>query len=103
MECQGDPLLSWWSEQDEAGLLALFLSKRYERGLTGKQTTSVTASIRLYFTRALRPIGFLDGPVLETAGTTQSKRDPYLKDQGPSSTVKITLCQRMLTDIRESF
>ena len=62
---KGDPLLSGWSE---AGLLALFLSKRYERGLTGKQTTtSVTASIGLYFSRALRSIGFLNGPVLETA------------------------------------
>ena len=86
MECQGDPLLSGWSEQDKAGLVALFLSRRYERGLRGKQATSVTASIRLHFTRALRPTRFLDGPVLEAARTAcrlnpKEIRDLYLKDQ----------------------
>ena len=54
MECQGDPLLSGWSEQDKAGLLALFLSRRYERGLRGKQATSVTASIHLHFIHGVK-------------------------------------------------
>ena len=101
MVCQGDPLLSGWSEQDKAGLVA----KRYERGLGVKQATSVMASIRLYFTRALRPTGFLDGPILKAARTAcrlNPKVIQDLKDQGPSSTVKMAMCQSMLTDMRES-
>ena len=104
MECQGDPL-SGWSEQDKAELVALFLSRRYERGLRGKQATSVTASIRLHFTRALRPTRFLDGPALEAARTAcrlNPKEIRDLKDQGPSSTVKMAICQSMLTDMRGS-
>ena len=84
MECQGDPLLSGWSEQDKAGLVALFLSRRYERGLRGKQATSVTASIRLHFTRALRPTEILDESVLEAARTAcrlNPKEIRDLKDQ----------------------
>ena len=101
MVCQGDPLLSGWSEQDKAGLVA----KRYERGLGVKQATSVMASIRLYFTRALRPTGFLDGPILKAARTAcrlNPKVIQDLKDQGPSSTVKMAMCQSMLTDMRGS-
>ena len=96
MECQGDPLLSGWYEQDKAGLVALFLLRKYERGLT----TSVTASICLHFSTALRPTGFLDGPVLEAA-RTPCKLNPKeirdLKDQRPSSTVKMATCQSIHT------
>ena len=102
--CQGDPLLLGWSDQDKAGLVALFISKRYERGLRGKQATSVTASIRLRFTRALLPTGFLDGPVLEAARNAcrlNPKEIRDRKDKGPSSTVKIALCQSMLTGMRK--
>ena len=80
VECQEDPLLSGWSEQHKAGLVALFLSRRYERGLRGKQATSVTASLRLQ----LRPTRFLDGPVLEAARTAcrlNPKEIRDLKDQ----------------------
>ena len=65
----------------------------------------MTASVCLYFTRALRPTGFLDGPVLEAARTAcriNPKEIRDLKDQGPSSTVKMAMYQSMPTDMRGS-
>ena len=73
-----------------------------EIGLGGKQTASVTASICLFFTRALTSISFLDESVL---GAVMVACRPNLdeirniKERGPIPIMNIALYQSMLSDM----
>ena len=98
-----DNLLAQWRESDKAVLVSLFLMRRHERGLRDKQATTVTAGIRHHFTRALLPVGFLDSAVLTAARTACQRSTTELrqrKDKGPTSTIKLPLCESILARMR---
>jgi hypothetical protein len=55
-----DPFLKECNTSDRSIMAALFLQQRYEDGLRDKVATGITAAIRMMFTAALEPTGFLD-------------------------------------------
>ena len=88
---------------DRSIMAAIFLQQRYEDGLRDKVATGITAAIRMMFTAALEPTGFLDSAVL-AAARTACRRDASelreLRNRGPSTTVKLPLCERMILGLR---
>ena len=98
-----DPLLGDCMEEDKPVIVGLFLQLRYDEGMRGKQATSVTAGIRLKFVAALRSTAFLDSAIVTAARTACRMSTTELrakKDLGPSTSVKIPLCESLLKDMR---
>ena len=100
-----DPYLRNWSEGDRSALVCLFLRRRYQDGLRGKQATAVTAGMRLEFSKALLPTGFLDSALLTAARTACRMSTAELrgkKDRGANPDVKTPLCESVLLGMRAS-
>ena len=98
-----DPLLRGTTEQDKSALVSLFLLQRYRTGLRDKGATSVTAGLRMYFSRNLQPTEFLDATVISTARSSCRRKPAELRrirDTQPTDTVKLPACHGMLTNMR---
>ena len=94
-----NPYLRNWSEGDRPALVCLFLRSRYQDGLRVKQATAVTAGMRLEFSKALLPTGFLDSALLTAARTACRMSTAELrakKDRGANPDVKTPLCESVL-------
>ena len=98
-----DPLLRGTTDPDKAALVSLFLLQRYKTGLRDKGATSVTAGLRMYFSRSLQPTSFLDDTVISTARSSCRRKPAELRrirDTQTSDTVKLPACHGMLTSMR---
>ena len=98
-----DPLLRGTTEPDKSALVSLFLLQRYRTGLRDKGATSVTAGLRMYFSRNLQPTEFLDATVISTARSSCRRKPAELRrirDTQPTDTVKLPACHGMLTSMR---
>lgn len=99
-----DPYLRGCRPTERAPLLAVFLQERHGSGLRNRGATAVSAGIRLQFVRALEPSEFFDEPVLTAARAAckaTSAELRVIKNQGPSESVKLPLCQSLVASRRE--
>ena len=103
-ELEGDdPLLTQWGNEDKASIVSLYLLKQHEKGLRDKSATTATAGIRHHMTRAGRATDFMDSAVVAAARSACQRTTAELrekKDKGPSSSVKLPLCESILTRMR---
>ena len=92
-----------WTDSDKAALVGLMLQKRHQDGLRGKQATTVTAGIRLYFMKAVLPTDFLDSALLDAARTACRRSTTELrtqKDKGPTASVKLPVSEDIILRMR---
>lgn len=103
LEWGKDPYLRDMSETEKASTVARYLQSRYDEGARGKSATSVTAGLRLAFTSALLPSGFLDSPIISAARTACRLNTTELREKrsnGQSETVKLPFCESILFRMR---
>ena len=98
-----DPFLRGLTEERKVDTVARYLYSRYQDGKRGKVATAVTAGLRFYFNKAREAVSFLDSPVIAMARTA-CRMNPAearaKKDRGPAETVKLPVCEEILTDMR---
>ena len=83
----------------------MFLQERHGSGLRSRGASAASAGTRLEFVRALEPSTFFDEPVLTAArgackATSAELR--VIKNRGPSESVKLPLCQSVVSSRREA-
>ena len=83
----------------------MFLQERHGSGLRSRGASAASAGTRLEFVRALEPSTFFDEPVLTAArgackATSEELR--VIKNRGPSESVKLPLCQSLVSSRREA-
>ena len=99
-----DPFLRGVAEEDKAALVSLLMLRRHEAGHRGKSATSFTAGVRMRYAQETLDTAFLDSAVIATARTSCQMK-PYelraRKNSGLQSTVKLPICESILTDMRK--
>jgi hypothetical protein len=98
-----DPFLTDCTDDEKASLVALMMMRRHEAGKRGKAATAFTAAVRQMYARMMRATAFFDSSIIATARTScLMKPDELraLKDSGPVATVKLPICEGILTDLR---
>ena len=83
----------------------MFLQERHGSGLRSRGASAASAGTRLEFVRALEPSTFFDEPVLTAArgackATSEELR--VIKNRGPSESIKLPLCQSLVSSRREA-
>ena len=99
-----DPFLTEFTDDEKASLVALMMMRRHETGKRGKAATAFTAAVRQMYARMMRATAFFDSSIIATARTScLMKPDELraLKDNGPVATVKLPICEGILTDLRK--
>lgn len=98
-----DPFLTECTDDEKASLVALMMMRRHEAGKRGKAATAFTAAVRQMYARMMRATTFFDSSIIATARTSCLMKPSELralKDSGPAATVKLPICEGMLTDLR---
>jgi hypothetical protein len=98
-----DPFLTNYTDDEKASLVALMMMRRHEAGKRGKAATAFTAAVRQMYARMMRATAFFDSSIIATARMScLMKPDELraLKDSGPVATVKLPICEGILTDLR---
>ena len=98
-----DPFLTECTDDEKASLVALMMMRRHQAGKRGKAATAFTAAVRQMYARTMRATAFLDSSIIATARTScLMKPDELraLKDNGPSTSVKLPICEGILADLR---
>ena len=99
-----DPFMRALTPQERAGMISLFLMSRHVAGKRGKAASAVTAAIRLRFSQEMLDTAFLDSAVVSSARTACLPKPKELREQrdsAPASTVKLPVCEEMITGMRE--
>ena len=99
-----DPFMRSLTPQERAGMVSLFMMSRHVAGKRGKAASAVTAAIRLRFSQEMLDTAFLDSAVVSTARTAclpNPKELRELRNSAPASTVKLPVCEEMITGMRE--
>jgi hypothetical protein len=99
-----DPFLRTTPEEDKASLVGLMMLRRYQDGHRGKSATSFTAGIRLRFAQETLSTNFLDAVWIATARSAcklNAKELRVKRNNGPASSVKLPVCESLITDMRE--
>jgi hypothetical protein len=99
-----DPFMRTLTPQERAGMVSLFLMSRHVAGKRGKAASAVTAAIRLRFSQEMLDTAFLDSAVVSSARTACLPKPKELREQrdsAPTSTVKLPVCEEMITGMRE--
>jgi hypothetical protein len=97
-----DPFLTDCTDDEKASHMALMMMRRHEAGKRGKAATAFTAAVSQMYTRMMRATAFFDSSIIATARTScLMKPDELraLKDSGPSTMVKLPICEGILTDL----
>lgn len=90
-------------DDDKAALVILIMMRRHQSAKRGKGATAFTAAIRHRFSRAMCATSFLDSTIIATARTSCLMKPDEIrakKDLGPSDSVKHSVCESILTDMR---
>lgn len=98
-----DPFLTDCTEDEKASLVALLMMRRHEAGKRGKAAAVFTAAVRQMYARTMRATSFLDSSIIATARTSCLMKPAELRalrDNGPSASVKLPICEGILTDLR---
>ena len=98
-----DPFLSGCTDNEKASLVALMMMRRHQAGKRGKAATAFMAAVRQMFARTMRETSFFDSAIIATARTScLMKPDELraLKDNGPVASVKLPICEGILSDLR---
>lgn len=98
-----DPYLTGMREDDKSALVGLMMLREHQGGKRGKGATSFTAAVRHRFARAMHSTTFLDSAIITTARTSCLMKPAELrakKDRGPAESVKLPICEEILTDMR---
>ena len=98
-----DPFLRNVAEEEKASLVGLMMLRRHEAGHRGKAATSFTAGVRLRFAQETLDTAFLESAVIATARASSRMKPDELrarKDSGLQSTVKLPICESILTGMR---
>jgi hypothetical protein len=98
-----DPFMRALTPQERAGMVSLFLMSRHVVGKRGKAASAVTAAIRLRFSQEMLDTAFLDSAVVSSARTAclPKPKELHERDSAPASTVKLPVCEEMITGMRE--
>ena len=91
------------SEEDKAALVSLMMLGRHQVGKLGKGASAFTAAIRHWFAKRMVSTTFLDSAIIATARTSCLMKPAELrakKDGGLSDTVKLPVCEGILSDMR---
>jgi hypothetical protein len=70
------------------------MMRRHEAGKRGKAATAFTAAIRQKYARMMKSTSFLDSSIIATDELRAKK------DSGPSTSVKLPICESLIADIR---
>jgi hypothetical protein len=92
-----DPFLTDCTDDEKASLVALMMMRR------GKAATAFTAAMRQMYARMMRATAFFDSSIIATARTSCLMKPDELrarKDNGPVTTVKLPICEGILTYLR---
>jgi hypothetical protein len=99
-----DPFMRTLTPQERAGMVSLFMLSRHVAGKRDKAASAVTAVIRLHFSQEMQDTTFLDSAVVSSARTACLPNPQELRERrnsAPASTVKLPVCEEMITDMRE--
>lgn len=97
-----NPFLTGMIEDHKAALVSLMMMGLHQDGKRGKGATVFTAAVRHWFARTLCSTAFLDSAIITTARTSCLMKPDELrakKDQGISDSVKLPMCEAILTDM----
>ena len=104
METGGeDPFMTGMGDEDKAALVSLMMLRRHQDGKRGKGASAFTAAIRHWFAKRMMSTAFLDSAIIATARTSCLMKPAELrakKDEGLSDTVKLPVCEGILSDMR---
>ena len=98
-----DPFLSERSDNEKASLVALMMMRRHQFGKRGKAATAFMAAVRQIFARTMTQTSFFDSVTIATARTSclmKSDELRALKDNGPAASVKLPICEGILSNLR---
>jgi hypothetical protein len=102
-----DPFMRTLTPQERVGMVSLFLMRRHVAGKRGKAASAFTAATRLRFSQEMLDTAFLDSAVVSSARTACLPKPKELREQreqrdsAPTSTVKLPVCEEMITGMRE--
>ena len=98
-----DPFLTGYTDDEKASLVALMMMRRHQTGKRGKAATAFTAAVRQMYAREMKATAFFDSSIIATARTSCLMKPEELrakKDNGPSVTVKLPICEGIIADMR---
>jgi hypothetical protein len=98
-----DPFLTGYTDDEKASLIALMMMRRHEAGKRGKGATAFTAAVRQMYAKTMRSTTFFDSSIIATARTSCLMKPSELRalrDHGPQASVKLPICEGILTDLR---
>lgn len=99
-----DPFLIGISDDEKAALVALLMMRRHRTGKRGKAASAFTAAVRHMYAQRVKSTTFLDSSIVATARASCLMKPDELrarKDEGPSTSVKLPICESILIDMRE--
>jgi hypothetical protein len=97
-----DPFLTDCTNDEKVSLVTLIM-RRHEAGKRGKASTAFTVAVRQMYARMMLATAFFDSSITATARTSCLMTPDELRapqDSGPTTTVKLPICEDILTDLR---
>ena len=85
-------------------MVSLLLMSRHVAGKRGKAASAVTAAIRLRFSQEMLDTAFSNSAVMSSAWNACLSKPKELRerrDSAPASTVKLPVCEEIITGMRE--
>ena len=99
-----DPYLVGVPDDEKAALVALLMMRRHGKGKRGKAASAFTAAVRHMNAQMVMSTTFLESSIIATARSSCLMKPDEVrarKDEGPSSTVKLPICESILSDMRD--
>jgi hypothetical protein len=99
-----DPYLVGVSDDEKAALVALIMMRRHRTGKRGKAASAFTAAMRHMHAQMVMSTTFLESSTIATARSSCHMKPDEVrarKDEGPSSSIKLPICESILSDMRD--